>query len=151
MKATDIEKVKAGHPVQTRDGRNARVICFDVKAKEPYALALVDHDGMEYVYSFYEDLNCMAPPSYDLILAPHKVRIDDLSGLKVGDGVYDLMYGSGTVISITQPTNGYPVVVKLNTTDVLSYTRDGRQYSGCNQTLFLSNPELIINEIEVQP
>ena len=151
MKATDIEKVKAGHPVQTRDGRNARVICFDVKAKEPYALALVDHDGMEYVYSFYEDLNCMAPPSYDLILAPHKVRIDDLSGLKVGDGVYCLLHGYGTVISTTNPLNDFPVVIRFDADSITSYTPDGRKYLRCTQTLFLSKPEIIIHEIEVQP
>lgn len=31
MKPFDLESAKAGHPVQTRDGHKARIICFDKK------------------------------------------------------------------------------------------------------------------------
>ena len=31
----DLEKAKAGHPVQLRDGREARIICFDKKGSYP--------------------------------------------------------------------------------------------------------------------
>lgn len=29
MKEFDLEKAKAGHPVCTRDGKEARILCFD--------------------------------------------------------------------------------------------------------------------------
>lgn len=29
MKEFDLEKAKAGHPVCTRDGHEARILCFD--------------------------------------------------------------------------------------------------------------------------
>lgn len=31
MKEFDLEKAKAGHPVCTRNGNKARIICFDRK------------------------------------------------------------------------------------------------------------------------
>lgn len=31
MKPFDLELAKAGHPVQTRDGRPVRIICYDRK------------------------------------------------------------------------------------------------------------------------
>lgn len=34
LKPFDLEAAKAGKPVYTRDGRKARIICFDVKRKD---------------------------------------------------------------------------------------------------------------------
>lgn len=35
MEEFDIEKAKKGFPVRTRDGREARILCFDRKTCEP--------------------------------------------------------------------------------------------------------------------
>ena len=41
LKPFDIEAAKAGKPVCTRDGRKARIICFDAKGDKPI-IALVE-------------------------------------------------------------------------------------------------------------
>lgn len=48
MKPFNIELAKAGHPVYTRDGRSARIICFDAKNEYPIVV-LVEKDGIESV------------------------------------------------------------------------------------------------------
>jgi catechol 2,3-dioxygenase-like lactoylglutathione lyase family enzyme len=153
MNKEDIEKVKAGHPVQTRDGRKARVICWDLKNDRYSVVAIVCDNDEESVETYTESLKFRYDhendPSWDLILSPRKVRIDDLSGLKVGDKVYCLMYGEGVVITIFEPDNIYPVYVRFNDNANISYSKDGRNFVGANQTLFLSKPEIIINEIEI--
>lgn len=58
MKPFDIEKAKAGHPVCTRNGRKARIICFDAKSykKGEEIIALVTKpDGSEYVEYYTQD------------------------------------------------------------------------------------------------
>ena len=41
MKPFDLELAKKGHPVCTRDGRDARIICYDAKTGEYPIIALV--------------------------------------------------------------------------------------------------------------
>lgn len=54
LKPFDLESAKKGEPVFTRDGRKARVICFDRKGYELYPmLALVEESGSENnIYSY---------------------------------------------------------------------------------------------------
>ena len=47
MKPFDLEKAKAGGKVCTRDGRPARIICFDRKHSYPI-VALVQHEFKKY-------------------------------------------------------------------------------------------------------
>ena len=49
MKPFNLEQAKAGAPVCTRDGRPARIVCYDMGSKGSYPiLALVkDEDGVE--------------------------------------------------------------------------------------------------------
>lgn len=47
MKPFDLQKAKAGKPVCTRDGRKARIICFDRKSHSPI-IALVETFVKEY-------------------------------------------------------------------------------------------------------
>lgn len=47
MKEFDLEKAKAGHPVCTRIGNKARIICFDRKNYYSPIVALVESDGTE--------------------------------------------------------------------------------------------------------
>ena len=45
MKNFDLELAKAGNPVCTRDGKPARIICFDLKGTDyPIAAVVVDGD-----------------------------------------------------------------------------------------------------------
>lgn len=52
MKPFNLEEAKAGKPVCTRDGYDARILCFD--AKNPYfpVVALVNIDGLDTVVTY---------------------------------------------------------------------------------------------------
>ena len=54
LKPFDLEAAKAGAPVCTRDGRPARIICWDRKGDRPI-VALVKQDDHEDMESFYLD------------------------------------------------------------------------------------------------
>jgi hypothetical protein len=72
MKPFDLEKAKNGHPVCTRDGRDARIICFDKKGDRPI-LALVD-DEIEYLFSYNGDgfyFDCVSS-RHDLLMRTSK-------------------------------------------------------------------------------
>ena len=55
-------------------------------------------------------------------------------GVKIGDKVWDFVYGCGEVVSFIDDDD-YPIVVKFNNT-IESYTLDGRPNKKSNQTLF---------------
>ena len=49
LKPFDIQKAREGKPVCTRDGKKARIICFDRKADMPIiALITINESGQEY-------------------------------------------------------------------------------------------------------
>ena len=47
LKPFDLEAAKAGKPVCTRDGRKARIICFDLKNEEYPIVAAIGNDSSE--------------------------------------------------------------------------------------------------------
>lgn len=53
LKPFNLEAAKAGKPVCTRDGRKARIICFDSKndPRRPI-VALVEHNDNELLYEY---------------------------------------------------------------------------------------------------
>lgn len=51
MKEFDLEKAKAGHPVCTKDGHEARILCFDREGQYPI-VALVKDAGNETIFSY---------------------------------------------------------------------------------------------------
>lgn len=55
FKPFDLEQAKAGKPVCTRDGRKARIICFDAKTLGDYPIiALVENaDNSIYEAAYY--------------------------------------------------------------------------------------------------
>lgn len=63
LKPFDLDAAKAGKPVCTRDGRKARIICFDVKSDNYPILALIEDEdsilGTPVIYTnkgrFYND------------------------------------------------------------------------------------------------
>ena len=56
MREFNLEEAKAGKPVCTRDGREARIICFDAKAKEQI-VALVTTGRKKQETSFSYNVN----------------------------------------------------------------------------------------------
>ena len=77
LKPFDLEAAKAGKSVCTRDGRKARIICFDAKDTQPIiGLYEKDIDGIvrEYLCSYhmdgrmYDNHDC----GYDLVMLPEK-------------------------------------------------------------------------------
>lgn len=53
LKPFNLEAAKAGKPVCTRDGRKARIICFDAKGVKPI-IALIDNEGEETITEYLE-------------------------------------------------------------------------------------------------
>ena len=52
LKPFDLEAAKAGKTVCTRDGRKARIICFDLKNDEYPIVAAVENDSSETLFSY---------------------------------------------------------------------------------------------------
>lgn len=79
-------------PVQTRDGRKARIICSDMKGDYPIVACVEINDKVEEEGSFTENGNflCSREQSSDLINAPEKhVRY-----LHLYDGGYTVLRAS---------------------------------------------------------
>ena len=52
LKPFDIQKAREGKPVCTRDGRKARIICFDVKGSMYPIIALIEESEEEILCSY---------------------------------------------------------------------------------------------------
>lgn len=66
-------------PVQTRDGRPARILATDFKGNFPIVAAVEFCDGTEIVYSYYDDgtMNrSRLQRGYDLINIPEDQELD---------------------------------------------------------------------------
>lgn len=77
LKPFDLQKAKAGKPVYTRDGRKARIICFDLNTCSPYSViaAVTNDSGYEEVTAYMEDgcyLGQNEESSRDLMMLPEK-------------------------------------------------------------------------------
>ena len=77
LKPFDLEAAKAGKPVCTRDGRKARIICFDAKRMHQPIIALItQYNGVEYIETYYsngcfnDDINSQS--DYDLMMLSEK-------------------------------------------------------------------------------
>lgn len=54
MKPFNLEQAKAGKPVCTRNGRSARIICYDQNNTYKLVALISDEDGHEIAYSYTE-------------------------------------------------------------------------------------------------
>ena len=77
MKPFDIELAKAGHPVCTRDGKPARIICFDCKGPRDTVMivALIMESHGENVFRYKENGRFSADNvnhNNDLMMVPEK-------------------------------------------------------------------------------
>lgn len=88
MKPFNIELAKAGYPVCTRNGRKARIICFDVKGNVHPIIALVEECGHETtMYYNKRGESCASSNKYDLMMAPEK-KEGWVNVYKLGSGNY---------------------------------------------------------------
>lgn len=73
LKPFDFEAAKAGKPVCTRDGRKARIICFDAKCNKPI-VALIYDCNKETVLQYLENGRFFVDQidKYDLMMFPQK-------------------------------------------------------------------------------
>ena len=73
LKPFDIQKAREGKPVCTRDGRKARIICFDLQADKPI-VALITNDDIEEVHFYYDNgrSDQYQEYRYDLMMLPEK-------------------------------------------------------------------------------
>lgn len=73
LKPFDLEAAKAGKPVCTRDGRKARIICFDTINKGNYPIiALLEDKGCEAIFYYNKDGKCNVGTELDLMMLPEK-------------------------------------------------------------------------------
>lgn len=91
LKPFDIQKAREGKPVCTRDGRKARIICFDAKCGKSPIIALIENGKNEELHKFHRDgklfgLDEDEESFVDLMMLPEK-----RSGWIVinKEGVYD--------------------------------------------------------------
>lgn len=74
LRPFDLQKAKEGKPVCTRDGRKARIICFDRRVNRP-VVALIESDNHEEALQCYFDNGrccCDVTSGYDLMMLPEK-------------------------------------------------------------------------------
>ena len=74
LREFDLEAAKSGKPVCTRDGRKARIICFDAKCADTPIVALVSRNDGEILLRHYKDgkLSVDKDSDADLMMLPEK-------------------------------------------------------------------------------
>lgn len=73
LKEFDLEAAKAGKPVCTRDGRKARIICFDLNNKNFPIVAIINCDSEENAYQYDIDGICDEHDNnLNLMMSPEK-------------------------------------------------------------------------------
>lgn len=70
----NINSAKQGKPVCTRDGRKARIICFDRKDNTPIVALIERVDGIEILQCYHNDGKCFhyETSNNDLMMLPEK-------------------------------------------------------------------------------
>lgn len=95
MKPFDLEAAKAGKPVCTRDGRKARIICFDLNNKNFPIVAIINCDSEENAYQYDIDGICDEHDNnLNLMMSPEKKEgyVNIYTNPRVGD-----RYSSNTI------------------------------------------------------
>lgn len=73
LKPFDLEAAKAGKPVCTKDGRKARIICFDLNNKNFPIVAIINCDTEENAYQYDIDGVCDEHDNnLNLMMSPEK-------------------------------------------------------------------------------
>lgn len=76
LKEFDLESAKSGKPVCTRDGRKARIICFDRKGKQPIIALVIQDNGEEFIENYHLNGRFNVDDTFendkDLMMLPEK-------------------------------------------------------------------------------
>lgn len=74
LKPFNLEEAKAGKPVCTRDGRRARIICFDCKDKDYPIIALIEKNNTENIQTYSTKGETITNEEWDkdLMMLPEK-------------------------------------------------------------------------------
>ena len=74
LKPFNLEAAKSGKPLCTRDGRKARIICFDRRDKFSHIVALITNpDGREIIWGYEDSGACSNDnKNNDLMMLPEK-------------------------------------------------------------------------------
>ena len=62
LKPFDLEAAKAGKPVCTRDGRKARIICFNAKRDAPIIALVTTNYGKEIAFDYSWKIHYVLTP-----------------------------------------------------------------------------------------
>ena len=74
LKPFDLQKAKEGKPVCTRDGRKARIICFDKRGEQPI-VSLIEKNEEESIDTFFNNGHSVSKTNEvagDLMMLPEK-------------------------------------------------------------------------------
>ena len=74
LKPFDIQKAREGKPVCTRDGRKARIICFDRVGDFPIVALTDDRDYKEEGVNLYDINGKGSHECFDLMMLPEKKK-----------------------------------------------------------------------------
>ena len=76
LKPFDIQKAREGKPVCTRDGRKARIICFDYKENKPIIAIVSDNVGEKDIITYTNKGEVISNKinSDDLMMLPEKKK-----------------------------------------------------------------------------
>lgn len=118
MKEFNLQEAKAGKPVCTRDGRNARIICFDVKHEYYPIIALIESEGKEFSASFgkdgrFDDVH-YKDSCLDLFMAPEKhVGFGWLSRNNTCVSMFAQIYETKEEVLSHKPDREEPILAKI--------------------------------------
>ena len=77
LKPFDLQKAREGKPVCTRDGRKARIICFDRENEQPI-VALIEKNEEESIDTFFNNGHSVSKTNEaagDLMMLPEKKEV----------------------------------------------------------------------------
>lgn len=99
LKPFDLEAAKAGKPVCTRDGRKARIICWDKKGNYPIVALIQDNENSEHIEYYTENgifSNGGNEKNRDLMMLPEK-KEGWVNVYKSDNNKYSALLGSAYV------------------------------------------------------
>ena len=121
LKPFNVQKAREGKPVCTRDGRKARIVCFDRKANTPIVALIECDDHGEILQCVHNDGRCVQfdISDNDLMMLPEKkegwvnvYRDCDGANITENDNIYsseEAAIASAQVVN----KNGYVATVKI--------------------------------------
>lgn len=119
LKPFDLEAAKSGKPVCTRDGKKARIICFDAKDNLPIIALITNARGDESLARYksngrFINLN---ESDYDLMMLPEKKEgwVNVYHGLTISERVCGNIVSNTKeeAIQYAQDDDGYITTVKI--------------------------------------